>query len=323
MRIVVWGAGGLGSVVGAYLARGGQEVTLVGRPAHVEAIHRAGLRISGHEDFAVPVGPTLQAIAEASSLVEADLLLLTVKTKDTETALAEAAHLRPGIAASLQNGVQKDEQLIAAFGSRTVLGAATILGATLVAPGHVACTMFGTTWFGELDERRTERLEQVAGAFRAAGLKVDAPPSIRSAEWSKLCQILPAATLSALSRLEYHKVCQSADLAHLFVALTHECAAVAAASNIGLGDYPGFNVKTLAEAPWNEAVDMIQERGRKLEERGMTQVRISMLQDVLAGRQTEIEAIAGDVLRWARQQGVAVPTTEVVCHLIRGIDTSL
>lgn len=320
MNIVILGAGGLGSVYGGYLARGGQGVTLIARPAHVEAIQRHGLHISGYEEFTILVGPHLQATADAATVREADLLLVTVKTRDTETALADVLHLRPAMVASLQNGVLKDEQLSEAFGAQAVMGAACILGATLLGPGHAACTLFGMTWFGELDDRRTERLERVVAAFREAGLKVEAPASIRSAEWSKLCQILPAATLSALSRLEYHKVCQSPDLAYLFVKLTHECAAVAAAHGVSLGDYEGFNVKALAEVPFEEAVAMIQERGRRLEARGMTEVRISMLQDVLAGRRTEIEAIAGDVVRRAQRLGIAVPAAEFAYHAIRGIE---
>ena len=323
MNIVILGAGGLGSVYGGYLARSGQAVTLIARPAHVAAIQHDGLRISGYEEFTVPAGPRLRATADAASVRQADLLLVTVKTRDTETALADVAHLRPAMVASLQNGVLKDEQLIEAFGPQAVLGAACIVGATLREPGHAACTLFGATWFGELDDQRTERLEQVVAAFRETGLKVEVPASIRSAEWSKLCQILPAATLSALSRLEYHKVCQSPDLAYLFVKLTHECAAVAAASGVALGDYEGFNVKTLAEADFEEAVAMIQERGRKLEARNMTDVRISMLQDVLAGRQTEIEAIAGDVVRRAQRLGLAVPATEFATRAIRGIESWL
>jgi len=321
VKIVILGAGGLGSVYGGYLARAGEKVTLIARPAHVEAIRRNGLQISGYEEFTVPVGPHLQATADASTVREADLLLVTVKTKDMEKALAEVAHLQPTAAASPQNGVLKDEQLIAAFGRKAVLGAACIVGATLLEPGHVACTMFGTTWFGELDGQHTKRLEEVVRAFQQAGLKVEVPADIRSAEWSKLCQILPAATLSALSRLEYHKVCQSPDLAHLFVKLTHECAAVAAASGVKLADYEGFNVKTLVEAPLETAVAMIQERGRNLEAQGMTSVRISMLQDVLTGRRTEIEAIAGDVVRRAQQLGIAVPMTEFAYHVIRGIES--
>ncbi len=319
MQTVILGAGSLGSVIGAYLARAGFDVTLIARSGHADAIQRDGLHVTGLADFTVHP----RATADPSQVTEAELLLVTVKTKDTLPALESARHIKVGVAASLQNGVVKNEQLASVFGRDRVIGATTIVGASLVRPGVVAHTADGYTFFGELAGGTSERVQRVVGMFSKAGLKVQGTDNIVSAEWAKLCQMCPAAIVSALTRLEYYKVCKGPDTAHLFVTLTKECAKVAVACGATLADYPGFNVKTLVDAPFEQAVQIIIRRGEMLEQRGMTSVRISTLQDVLAGKKTEIEEIAGYIVQQASEKNVAVPAVEFGYRAIRGIDAWL
>jgi 2-dehydropantoate 2-reductase len=318
MKVVILGAGGLGSVIGGYLARTGVEVTLVGRPAHVAAIRERGLHVAGVADFVVRVAAT----ADPADLRRADYLLVTTKTRDTDAALDAVCHLDVGSAASLQNSVVKDEQLAARWGWERVIGATTIVGATLVDPGEVRHTLDGTTWFGEFDGRRSQRVTDLVDAFNAAGLRTEIPADIRSAEWSKLCQICPAATLSAISRLNYHRLCLTPDWAWLFVAITREVAAVARAAGVEIGDYPGFNPKTLDSVPFDRAVEMIVQRGKDLETQRRTGIKISMLQDVEARRATEIEAIAGYLVARGRELGIPTPAIEFAYHAVRGIEAT-
>jgi 2-dehydropantoate 2-reductase len=318
MKVVILGAGGLGSVVGGYLARAGVEVTLVARPAHVAAIRERGLHVAGMADFVVRV----EATADPADLRQADYLLLTTKTRDSDAALDAARHLDVGCAASLQNGVVKDEQLAARWGWERVIGATSIVGATLVGPGEVRHTLDGTTWFGEFDGHRSQRVTDLVDAFNAAGLRTEIPANIRSAEWSKLCQICSAATLSAISRLNYHRLLLTPDWAWLFVAITREVASVARAAGVEVGDYAGFNPKTLDSAPFDQAVEMIVQRGKDLEAHGRTGIKISMLQDVEARKLTEIEALAGYVVTRGRELNVATPAIEFAYHAVRGIEAT-
>src|SRR3954470_13290923 len=101
MRVVVLGAGGVGSVVAGYLARAGYNVVMIARPGHAIAVQQSGLQLRGLDSFQVRV----PALADATSLREADILLVVVKTKDMERALAGVAHMQVGGVASLQNGV--------------------------------------------------------------------------------------------------------------------------------------------------------------------------------------------------------------------------
>ena len=134
---------------------------------------------------------------------------------------------------------------------------------------------------------------------------------------------MPAAALSALTRLEYYKVCKHPDLAARFVDLTHECAAVARAEGVQIGDYQGFNPRTLVTLPREEAVAAIVARGEAMEAQGLTQMRISMLQDLPRGCPTEVEETLGYVAPRAAERGVPVPLTRFAYGVIRGAESDL
>ena len=119
MKIVIMGAGALGSISAALLHAAGHDVTLVARGARAELLKQKGVSVEGLAEVTAPV----PIVTDPSSLSEADLLILTVKTFDTDAALQQLAHIKFGATMSLQNGVVKDDQLAAAFGAETVLGA--------------------------------------------------------------------------------------------------------------------------------------------------------------------------------------------------------
>lgn len=319
MRFAMLGAGSLGLLVSGYLAKAGHEVVVVGKPEQAALLKERGIEVVAPSGFRAQV----LAASRPEDVGAADCLIVTVKTRDTAAALERVAGVSFGAVLSLQNGMAKDAQLADRYGWPSVIGAATILGATLLEPGRTQHTMSGVTYFGELDGSRSNRVERLATAFNESGMKAELPESILSAEWSKLCQIVPAALLSVASRLEYFKVCKSRDLAELFVTITHECASVAWACGVEVGDYQGFPIRSIVDAPFEGAVEMILKRGEMLEQSGQTAVRISMLQDVLKGRKTEVEETAGYVVQQAREHGVAIPNVEFGYRLVRGIEAYL
>jgi 2-dehydropantoate 2-reductase len=319
MRILVVGAGSLGTVVAAALAASGVDVVVYCRPAHVPAIEDDGLVVGGLRDLRAHVRVT----ADAADVGPVDYLLLAVKTRDTPAALAALRDVPLGAAASLQNGLAKDDQLSAAYGSERVLGAATILSATAQAPGRATWTLRGTTYFGELDGPPTPRVEALVAAFEGAGLPAAAVADVRTAEWSKLCQIVPAAALSALTRLPYYLVCKTPALAELFVDLTRECAAAADAAGVALADYAAYDPRTLATAPRAEAVASLVARGTAMEANGLTEMRISMLQDLLRGRPTEVEETLGYLVATADALGVPVPLVRFAYGVVCGVEAQL
>ena len=119
MKIIIMGAGALGSISAALLHKAGHDVTLVARGARAELLTAGGVRVEGLAQVTAPV----PIVTDTSTLSEADLLIMTVKTFDMDAALQQLAHIKFGSTMSLQNGVMKDDQLAAAFGADTVLGA--------------------------------------------------------------------------------------------------------------------------------------------------------------------------------------------------------
>jgi 2-dehydropantoate 2-reductase len=321
MRVVVLGAGGVGSVIAAYLARAGYEVVMLARPGHVAAVQRDGLHICGLADFRVKV----PAFADAQGLTQADMLIITVKTKDMDRALTGVAHLQVGGVASLQNGLVKNEQIAKVFGQDKVVGATTMIGATLLHDGEVEYSLDGITFFGESGGHQSERVQQIVNVFVQAGLKAAVADDIDSVEWTKQAFQNPFAPLSAITRLPVHRVWSSPQLAALSVHMFREVAAVARQRGVALSQHPAwslFNITVWRDAPFDEAVRMITEVGKRVTASGRTHIIPSMLQDVLAGKQTEIEETVGYVMKEGQRLGVPVPYTEFAYRTVKAIEES-
>jgi len=319
MRVVVLGAGGVGSVVAGYLARAGYDVVMVARPGHAAAVQRSGLQLCGLNSFQVRV----PALADATTLREADIVLIVVKTKDMERALAGIAHMQVGGVASLQNGVVKNEQIARVFGQDKVIGSTTMIGATLVRDGEVEYTLDGITFFGELDRRQSDRVNFIVDAFVRSGLKGAAADDIVSVEWTKQAFQNPFAPLSAITQLPVHLVWSSPQLASISVHMFREVAAVAKARGVSLSEHPAwslFDMRLMRDAPFDTAVQKLVEVGRQVAASGRTHIIPSMLQDVLAGRQTEVEETVGYVFKEGRRLGIPVPYTEVAYRTVKAIE---
>jgi ketopantoate reductase len=151
---------------------------------------------------------------------------------------------------------------------------------------------------------------------------VEVREDIRSAIWCKLNQMVPAATLACVTRLHVHEMYQDRSLATLFVELSCEIAAIADRTGIPLADYQGFPVKTLCSQPFDDAVESVMARGRMMQERGMTQVKISTLQDLERGRRTEADHVIGYVVRLAAAHRVPVPKLDVLYRIIQGVEAA-
>src|SRR5215467_8553981 len=136
MHIVILGAGALGTVLGAHLARAGEDVTLLARGNRAAYLQEYGATITGLVDFTVPV----RVVTDPSQVHNADVLIVTVKTYDMEAALASVKHLDVGSVLSLQNGVLKNDQLAETFGWGKVLGTIALVGAEVLPTGTVRFT---------------------------------------------------------------------------------------------------------------------------------------------------------------------------------------
>lgn len=324
------GAGGLGSVIGGYLARSGVHVTLVGRQAHADTIRTSGLRIDCARGDVV-VQKHLDAVTSVDDIVgEFDYFILAVKAKDTVKALGDAAQLlnRFACALTLQNGVSKDEVLAQWCGADRVIGASITDAGTLVAPGHVAhkLTADVTAYVGELDGSESTRTTALASALSEAGLSAQATDEIVNVEWEKLAQICIAATwatssfgASGASIADGWVVREGIEQ---YIAIGKDVLSVYRAMGYQPRNFyaPLAHLQELDNLPVDEMIAYLDRIGRSMRKRGV-QVHPSMHQDLLNGRVTEADQIVLPFLREAESRGIDVPTLRGAYRIIKTIES--
>ena len=294
MHVLVFGAGSLGSLVGGCLARA-HEVTLVGRDPHVAAIQRDGLSISG------ALGTTVQPAAATTPPASADLALVTVKAYDTPAAAQSLADVDCSMALSLQNGLG-NEAILADHLDCPVLSGTCTYGARLVEPGHVECTGVGEVVLGPREGGESTIATEIGRAFTAADLATRVAANMPRRRWEKLAVNAAINPITALARVPNGAL--SAEPAATIAARTaREVARVARANGVPLSDAAAV-----------EATERVIET--------TAENRSSMLQDIEAGRRTEIDAINGAVVDRSSDAATvddrtAVPLNETLAALIR------
>jgi len=328
MRVLIVGSGGLGTVLAGYLARSGVAVTLFVKPAQAPQLTSgagSSVRITGMASFTAPV----KVIADPPVSGGFDYLVVCVKARDTEAALAPLRGMRVETVLSVQNGVGKDALLARLFGRERVLGATCAIAAALQEPGVALHTFAGATLVGELDGRISVRGERLAAALRQAGLPASCVPQIVTLTWYKLTGYLRTAPVCALSRLDFATVALDADLARVCARNALEAARIAAAAGEPLWHLPPTFLSLSDEEaaapverrePWSEEelASALASMGRSLRERGVT-LYPSLAQDLMAGRPAELEATAGDAIERAAALGVNVPSLSACTRLLRGM----
>lgn len=294
MRIAVIGAGGVGGYFGGLLARSGQEVGFLARGEHLRALRERGLRVrSVHGDFELP---TVCVTDRAEELGQADLVLFTVKTYDTDSA-AEAIRpiVRPGTAVlTFQNGVDNTERIDRVLGPGTAMGGTVHIETTIAEPGLIAQTSpMRRVVLGEMDGRRTERAERILDAFGAAGLDATLADDIRKALWEKFLFITGMSGMTTLTRSNVGEMLAVPEVRELIEGATGETAAVAAAEGIDLGPDPVGRLMSFVQ-------------GLK------PTMTSSMKRDLDRGRRLEVESINGTVVRLGRAHGIATPVNACI-----------
>ncbi len=329
MRYVILGAGGLGSVVGGYLAHTGQQVTFIGRQAHMDAIARNGLRITGPKgDFCIRDNLTLATHPDQVK-GDFDYLILCVKGKDMETTLRDAQGLvqRVGTVLTLQNGIDKEPRLQAWSGAGKVIGASTMEGATLVAPGECINPFTGpaTAYFGELDGRMTPRVEELARAFTAAMMSAKAVSNIQQVTWEKLLQIGLASgwSVSNLAGGDLYFVdgITRREGAESYLQIATEMLSVYKGLGYQPQDFytPMTQFRDLDAATFEEGVQILLTWGKKLKAEGM-KGRTSMHVDLKRGRKLEVDEIIKPFLDKAKELRLSIPTVVAAYRTIKILD---
>ena len=295
MRVVVFGAGSLGSLVGGLLTRR-HDVTLVGRQPHIQAIEESGLVIAGVvEAVVVP-----HAVESVKGLQQADMVVITVKSYDTEAAL-EA--VRPLVAegtlvVSLQNGLKNAELITMAYPGKAVIGV-TSLGATKSGPGRVYYAGEGDTYFG-VWKGEDMIAEKVAEVFNSIGLDSYVTEDIIAELWAKAIINAAINPVTAIAHCKNGRILKDESLLKVVELACREGQRAAKASGVDLGDGDMFD-------------------RLKLVLRRTSDNKSSMLQDVERRKRTEIDEISGEIVRRAEAAGVDTPVIRALWLLVSSV----
>jgi len=287
------GAGSIGCYFGALLARAGEEVTLIGRKHHIDAINQRGLLLEiGQQSYAVPI----KATVHANGVADADVVLVCVKSDDTEAAGRQVApYLNDdAILLSLQNGVDNAQRL-AAIVDRTVVPVAVYVATAMAGPGHVKHYGRGDLVIGACPKEK-----EITDRFGAAGIPVEVSASATQALWAKLILNCAYNPLSALTRLPYGRMMGVAGMETLVRNIVEECCAVARAAGVAVPADILANVLALAAT--------------------MPQQTSSTAQDLAAKRRTEIDHLNGFMVREGARLGIPTPVNQALHTLVKGAE---
>ena len=299
MQVTVIGAGAMGSLFGALLQRAGNAVTLVDvRSEHVAALRKRDLTIEDPDGSRIAV--RVPATTDTGAALTADLFVLLVKTPFTAAALKPFAGRIPARAMvlTLQNGIGNDEAITRALGRRVqiTLGV-TAQTATSLGPTTVRHRSSGPTIIGLPDGQRPAELEAIVATFSDAGIPTRMTRHIFEHVWQKLLVNVGINALTALANLPNGGLFTDPEMATLVRRLVGEAANVMRAEGI--------------PAPPRDPVDFV----RAVAEATKTD-HSSMLEDLLAGRRTEIDAINGAIVRLGERHGIDVTANRVVTALV-------
>jgi len=303
VRICVVGCGAVGSLFAANLSTlDDVEVWAYDLARdHVEAINRDGLRLTG----AGEVVGNVSATSDAGELPACDFGIVATKAMHTDAAIAATAHaFGDGAVASVQNGIG-NEEVLARHCERVIRGT-TFPAGKLTAPGVVQWDVKGDTTFGPFEDRpaTADEIERLAETCTRGGMPSEAVADARGPQWRKV--IFNAATnpLGALTGLTHGRVCEQPSLRALASRLVDEGKAVAGAQGIELDSDPEELIDYAARP------DVAY--GHKA----------SMLQDVEAHRQTEVDFLNGGIAGFGRRLGVPTPANEMIWSLMKGVEAS-
>jgi 2-dehydropantoate 2-reductase len=309
------GAGAIGSILGAHLARAGHSVVMLARGRRAEQIRADGLRITGLAEFVTPV----KTLTDASQLRSAGVLIVAMKTPGTAAALTTLQQADIGAALSIQNGPLKDELLANAFGAGRVLGALADTSGEMLAGGEVVFTRNVNIFLGELSGEASARARRIAGTIDAAGIRAAAVADIRSLEWSKFAAWVGLMALSVTTRSVTWRYLSDPGSALVLARLVREIGLLMRSLGIGLTDESVLPVATLCAGTEEAAVAAVMRVGREFELKAPAH-RMSSLQDLEAGRPLEVHETLGYALQKATQNGMALPLLAAFYQLIAAVD---
>ena len=296
MNIVVFGAGAIGSLFGALLSKN-NSVTLVARESHVNAINKNGLKISGKTQLKLKIN------AETSTEKinnPVDLLIITVKSYDTEIAIKQAKKIidKDTIIMGLQNGLDNIQKIKKHTCSKRIIAGVTTHGAFFTKPGVIEHTGIGNTIIGEINSEKTNQIKNIINTFQKAGITCILSSNILKEIWIKAIINSSINPLTTIFQYKNGYLLKNPILINITEKICIESTKAA--------NTQGFNLSN--QKMFNKTVDVIKKTSDNYS---------SMLQSFKQGKKTEIDSINGKLIKIGRKQNIDMFLNEVLFNSIK------
>jgi 2-dehydropantoate 2-reductase len=298
MRILIFGAGAIGSLFGAMLSKN-TDVLLFGRKSHINAIKNTGLIIKGKKNFNVKIN------AESSFkniTFSPDLLILTVKSYDTEAAIKQAKEIlnKDTRILSLQNGLDNIEKISKIVDSKRIIAGTTTHGAFFSKPGLIKHTGTGETVLGELNIEKTKQLKEIIKLFNEAGIVTKESKNIISDIWKKAIINSSINPLTAIFRCKNGHLIENPILEKLLVNICEESVKIANAEGIDIS----------YQEMLNKTKEVVKNTSDNFS---------SMLQSILNKKRTEIDSINGKLIELGRKNKISTKLNELLVYTVKSL----
>jgi len=295
MKIAVLGAGAIGLLFGGLLSKK-NDVTLVGRKAHIQAITKNGLKITGKTNLNVHIS-AVDSISKIDSSL--DLLILTVKSYDTETAINEAKNIIENntIVLSLQNGLDNIEKICRIIDKKNVISGVTTHGVFFSKSGLIKHTGTGETILGELNGKQTERIVNIVNCFNQSGIKTILSRDISKEIWYKAIINSSINPLTAIFECKNGYLLENPILEKLVEKICKESAMIANAEGVNIS----------YESTLEKTKEIIRNTSGNYS---------SMLQSIRKGGKTEIDSINGKLVEIGKKNNVETLFNEFLIYFV-------
>ena len=319
MRIAIYGAGSLGTILGAYISRGGEKIELINRnKAHVEALQTQGAHIIGTVQFVQPV----VAYTPAEMNGKYDIVFLMTKQQHNAEVVAMLKDFlaEDGVLVTFQNGLP-ELQIADIIGEERVLGCTVAWGATMQRAGVCELTSSPDALsfsLGSISATRNRHFDKVKQLLELMG-KVDVEENFIGTRWSKLLINASFSGMSAVLGCTFGEAAKPKASRRIVQALIKECIDVCKAGGIRIEPVQGKDIVKLLD--YNNALKkafsffIIPIAIRK-----HAALKASMLQDLEKGKLTEVDAINGAVSAFGRKVGCPTPMNDRVVDIIHRIE---
>ncbi len=292
MKFIIFGAGAIGSLFGGLLSAH-NEVLLVGRKEHMEAIEKNGLRIEG----------ITSGIFHPKTVWNGeryDMIILTTKSYDTRKALEEIMERFGRMPVlSLQNGLRNEKIIAEIMGEEYAIGGVTSHGAVFVEEGKIYHAGAGETIIGEMKDEMSERIKNIARAFNQCGIYTRISDKIEEEIWRKGVINASINSLTTLLGCKNGFLLKDKNARKLLEMVCREC--------ISIAKKEGFDIEDAME----KTIEVADKTASNIS---------SMLQDMMKGKRTEVEEINGEFVRVAKKHGMEAKINEFLMLAIKGME---